>query len=56
MAKRKTAIAFTPTDERLKIDLTKSTLDDEVQYPRLTPRDEDGWRNVTQIRRKHPSN
>ena len=42
-----TAIAFTPTDERLKIDLTKSTLDDEVQYPRLTPRDEDGGERYT---------
>ena len=37
-----TAIAFSPTDEFLKIDLTNSTLDDEVQYPRLTPQDEDG--------------
>lgn len=42
-----TAIAFSIIEERLKIDLTKSTLDDEVQYPRLTPQDEDGGERWT---------
>jgi beta-fructofuranosidase len=37
-----TAIVYSPTTEQLKIDLTKSTLDDEVKYQRLTPQDEDG--------------
>ena len=42
-----TAITFSPIDELLKIDLTKSTLDDEVKYPRLTPQDEDGGERWT---------
>ena len=43
-----TTIVYSPSDEFLKIDLTKSTLDDEVKYPRQTPQDEDGgerWTN-----------
>ena len=42
-----TAIVYLPTTEILKIDLTKSTLDDEVKYPRLTPQDEDGGEKYT---------
>jgi sucrose-6-phosphate hydrolase SacC (GH32 family) len=42
-----TAIVHLPTDELLKIDLAKSTLDDEVKYPRLTPQDEDGGERYT---------
>ena len=42
-----TAIIFSTIDERLKIDLTKSTSDDEVKYPRLTPQDEDGGKRWT---------
>ena len=42
-----TTIVYSPSDECLKIDLTKSTLDDEVKYPRLTPQDEDGGERYT---------
>lgn len=42
-----TAIVYLPTTEILKIDLTKSTLDDEVKYPRLTPQDEDSGEKYT---------
>ncbi len=42
-----TVIVYSPITEQLKIDLTKSTLDDEVQYPRLTPQDEDGGERYT---------
>ena len=41
------AIVYSLSDERLKIDLTKSTLDDAVKYPRLTPQDEDGGERYT---------
>lgn len=37
-----TVIACLPIAEILKMDLTKSTLDDRVEYPRLTAQDEDG--------------
>ena len=36
-----TAIVCVPTTGILKIDLSKSTQDDAVKYPRLTPQDED---------------
>ena len=42
-----TAIVHSPTTEQLKIDLTKSTLDDAVKYPRLTPQDEDRGERYT---------
>jgi sucrose-6-phosphate hydrolase SacC (GH32 family) len=42
-----TVIVYSSITEQLKIDLTKSTLDDEVQYPRLTPQDEDGGERYT---------
>ena len=42
-----TAIFYLLTAEQIKIDLTKSTLDDAVQYPRLTPQDEDGGERHT---------
>ena len=42
-----TVIACLPTAELLKIDLMKSTLDDTVRYPRLTPQDEDGGKRWT---------
>ena len=42
-----TVIVYSPPAEQLKIDLMKSTLDDEVQYPRLTPQDEDGGERYT---------
>ena len=42
-----TAIVCSVTTETLKIDLTKSTLDEEVKYPRLTPQDEDGGERWT---------
>jgi len=42
-----TAIAYLPSDGFLKIDLTKSSLDEEVKYPRLTPQDEDGGERYT---------
>lgn len=42
-----TAIVCSLTTETLTIDLTKSTLDDGVKYPRLTPRDEDGGERWT---------
>ena len=42
-----TAIACSLTTETLTIDLTKSTLDDAVKYPRLTPQDEDGGERWT---------
>jgi sucrose-6-phosphate hydrolase SacC (GH32 family) len=40
-SEEETEIVYSPTDEQLKINLTKSTLDDEVKYQRLTPQDED---------------
>ena len=42
-----TVIVYSSITEQLKIDLTKSTLDAEVQYPRLTPQDEDGGERYT---------
>ena len=44
-----TVIVYSPITEQLKIDITKSTLDDEVQYPRLTPQDEDGSERYTNL-------
>ena len=46
-SEEETVIVYSPTDELLKIDLTKSTLDDEVKYQRLTPQDEDGGERYT---------
>jgi len=46
-SEEETAIGFSVIDECLKIDLTKSTLNDEVKYPRLTPQDEDGGERWT---------
>ena len=42
-----TTIAYSLSNEFLKINLAKSTLDEEVKYPRLTPRDEDGGERYT---------
>ena len=42
-----TVIVCSLTTETLTIDLTKSTLDDEVKYQRLTPQDEDGGERWT---------
>ena len=47
MARRKLLLSIRQSTEQLKIDLTKSTLDDEVQYPRLTPQDADGGERYT---------
>ncbi len=42
-----TLIVYSSITAQLKIDLMKSTLDDEVQYPCLTPQDEDGGERYT---------
>ena len=42
-----TVITYSRITEQIKIDLTKSTLDEAVKYPRLTPRDEDGGDRYT---------
>ena len=46
-SEEETVIVYSPTDGSLKINLTKSSLDEEVKYPRLTPRDEDGGERHT---------
>ena len=46
-----TAIVYSSTAEQVRIDLLKSTLDDEVKYPRLTPRDEDGGERYTNLQK-----